>query len=170
MKRRTPGVDHVIHIYRTWAAEHSGGVWNKKEAWGDLRQEVLDHLRYTSAQDDWDQLGEMLFNLADDALARAGEKELEDSEQAEALPLELPYPLDTIIAIGNGDRCAFGDMRMAEWIRHDAKKFANLAAVRDSYKEWRRKSDRLIPGLTQGLTVREALQALGETEELEAAA
>lgn len=167
MKRRTPAFDHVVHLYRTWAASHAGQVWNKKEAWGELRGDVLDHLKSTSAQDDWDQMAEMLFNLADGAIVHSGEKEIKDGDRAESLPLFLPYSLDAIIALGEGDRCAFGDMRMAEWIRHDAKKYANLRAVRDCYDEWRHKSNRLLPGLTRGMTVREAFDSL---EELDVAA
>lgn len=154
MKRRTPAFDHVVYLYRTWATGQSG-VWSKKAAWGDLRGDVIDFLRATSAQDDWDQLAELLFNLADDAIVHAGEKEVKDGEQTAILPLFLPYSLDAILALGDGDRCAFGDMRMAEWVRHDAKKYANMRAVQDSYDEWRSKSSHLLPGLGQGLSVRE---------------
>lgn len=154
MKRRTPAFEHVVYLYRTWATSRSG-VWSKKEAWGDLRGDVIDFLRSTSAQDDWDQLAELLFNLADDAIVHAGEKEVKEGENVAILPLFLPYSLDAILALGEGDRCAFGDMRMAEWVRHDAKKYANMRAVQDSYDEWRRKSNHLLPGLGRGLSVRE---------------
>lgn len=162
MKRRTPAFDHVVHLYRSWASARSG-VWSKKEAWGDLRDEVVDFLRATSAPDDWDQIAELLFNLADDSIVQAGEKELRDNDPAQSeLPFALPYPLDAILALGEGDRCAFGDMRMAEWVRHDAKKYANVRAVQDSYAEWREKSNQLLPGLAAGLSIREICTGYGE--------
>ncbi|MFY1686421.1 hypothetical protein [Plantactinospora sp. WMMB782] len=155
MKRRTPAFDHVVYLYRTWASQRSG-VWSKKEAWGDLRSDVIGFLRATSAPDDWDQLAEMLFNLADDAIVKAGEYEIRDADpMQQELPFALPYDLDAILALGAGDRCAFGDMRMAEWVRHDAKKYENMRAVQEAYDEWRQKSNHLLPGLTQGMSIRE---------------
>jgi hypothetical protein len=161
MKRRTPAYDHVMFLYRTWAAAHSG-VWNKKQAWGDLRPDVVAFLRQTSAPDDWDQLAELLFNMADDSIVQAGEREVAAGEQPASLPLHLPYTLDAILALGEGDRCAFGDMRMAEWARHDAKKYENMRAVQDKYDEWRQKSNKLLPGLARGLSVREICDELSE--------
>lgn len=160
MKRRTPAFEHVVHLYRGWAAARSG-VWSKKEAWGDLRGEVVTFLRSTSAPQDWDQIGELLFNLADDAIVQAGEKDLRESRPPQdELELGLPYPLESILALGDGDRCSFGDMRMAEWVRHDAKKYANMRAVQDAYHEWRQKSTLLLPGLAQGFSVREICAGL----------
>jgi hypothetical protein len=162
MKHRTPAFDHVVHLYRTWAAERTG-VWNKKEAWGDLRSKVVGFLRARSAQDDWDQLAELLFNLADNAIVHAGEKEVREGDPAqESLTLLLPYPLDAILALGDGDRCLFGDMRMAEWVRHDGKKYANVRAVQESYSEWREKSNHFLPGLAQGLSIREICEGMVE--------
>lgn len=164
MKRRTPAFDHVVYLYRTWASARSG-VWNKKEAWGDLRSEVVSFLRSTSAPQDWDQIAELLFNLADDAIVHAGEKEVRDGDATqEEIPLALPYPLDVILALGDGDRCSFGDMRMAEWVRHDAKKFANVRAVQEAYAEWREKSNRFLPGLAQGLSIREICDGLAHPD------
>ena len=155
MRRNTPAFEHVLTLYRTWAAERTG-VWNKKEAWGDLRSPVVGFLRATSAQDDWDQLAELLFNLADDASVHAGEKEVRDSDpQQVELPFTLPYPLDAIIALGEGDRCLFGDMRLNEWVRHDRKKYANVRAVQEAYAEWRERSNQFLPGLAQGLSIRQ---------------
>lgn len=160
MKRRTPAFEHVVYLYRTWATSH-GGVWNKKDAWQDLRGDVIAHLRSTLAIDDWDQLAEMLFNLADDGIVHAGEKEVRDGDRSEPLPLFLPYSLDAILALGDGDRCAFGDMRMSEWVRHDAKKYSNMRAVQDAYDEWRQKSNHLLPGFARGLSVREICDEYG---------
>lgn len=153
--KRTPAFEHVVNIYRRWAGARDG-VWNKKEAWGDLRGDVVAFLRATSAPDDWDQIAELLFNLADGSIVHAGEKEARQNDPAQdELPIPLPYSLDAILALGDGDRCSFGDMRMTEWVRHDAKKFHNLRAVQDAYAEWRAKSSHLMPGLTQGLSIRE---------------
>lgn len=164
MNKRTPALGRVIELYREWAGGRNG-VWSKKEAWGDLRESVVEFVLHDTTDEDLEQLAEVLFNLADEAIVHAGEKEARDRNvDQEPLPFNLPYALDAILALGDGDRCAFGDMRMPEWHRHDSKKYANVRACEDKYADWRRQSSNLMPGLEQGLSVREIIAGWGESQ------
>jgi len=147
----------IEELYRDWIYPQSG-VFARSAAWTAIGPTVRQALVEAAAQSPHDRDVEAaayaLFVRADEKLTDQGDKDIKRAVENGELPLDLER-FESLVALGNGDRCKFGDMGIDEYRRADERHYANLRAVQNAYDEWRKAWAPYLPYLDRGKRVRE---------------